>query len=144
MTLTRNFKMTLKSHIICCFLGYLCIAWTCSAETLTFEIPNRDKFCFYEVFTKIEKWTFEYEVIRGGDFDIDIIVKAPGGTVLYDKPRSKEGKFNFDSQIGEYEVCFINEFSRFIHKYVYFTLEPFTMKTLAEDAGMTFFCLFYY
>ncbi len=136
--------MSLKSYIIFAILGYLCITWTCSAETLTFEVPNRDKFCFNEIFDKAKKWTFEYEVIRGGDYDIDIRVKGPGGAILYDKDRSQEGKFNFDAQIGEYEVCFSNEFSTFEHKVVYFTLEPYILQSLAEDAGGCLLFMFTY
>ncbi len=124
--------MLINSHLIYVILGYLCIAYT-SAERLTFEVPNRDKFCFLEIFTKVEKWIFQFAVIRGGGHDIDIPVKAPGGTILFDGPRRKEAKFDFDSQPGEYEVCFSNEFSMFEHKVVFFTLE--SVETLAEEAG---------
>ncbi len=137
--------MTLTNQIIVVILGYLGFtAWTCSAETLTFEVPNRDKFCFYEVFKSAEKYTFEYAVLRGGEVDIDVRVKAPGGAILYDQTKVKQAKFDFDSTIGEYEVCFSNEFSRFSHKVVYFTLEPYRVRTLEEDAGWCHFGLMRY
>ncbi len=130
----RNFTMSGKSYLIFCILGYLCIEYS-FAERFTFEVPNRDKFCFHEIFEKAEKWTFKYEVTRGGNNDIEVKVKAPGGVIVYDSGKSLHGKFHYDVQPGEYELCFHNEFSMFEHKVVFFSLEPYVVKTLAEEAG---------
>ncbi len=116
-------------------IGCLCLAWTCSAESLTFELPDNDKMCFYEVYKGYKRYIFEYEVIKGGEFDIDVSVTAPNGKILYKETKKMEGEFEFESSVGEFSFCFSNEFSTISHKTISFGLEPVEEKSLADDAG---------
>ncbi|KAG5888798.1 hypothetical protein JTB14_007073 [Gonioctena quinquepunctata] len=87
---------------------------------LTFELPDSAKDCFYESITKNTSCTLEFQVVTGGQYDVDVILEDPQGNVLY-----KQVKMQFDSHAfvaqmaGVYKVCFSNEFSTFSHKLVY-------------------------
>lgn len=93
--------------------------WVACVE-LTFELPDNAKECFFEVIEKDTETTLEFQVVTGGQYDVDVIVSDPRKNVLY-----KEVKKQYDSHTwkaetsGEYTVCFSNEFSTFSHKLVY-------------------------
>lgn len=100
------------------------IAFCCNrnlAEELTFELPDNEKMCFHEIIEENTKCILEYQVITGGNYDVDVELFSPGGVSLY-----KEVKRQYDSHSwtadkkGEYKFCFSNEFSTFTHKLVYF------------------------
>ncbi|XP_018572358.1 transmembrane emp24 domain-containing protein 7 [Anoplophora glabripennis] len=91
-----------------------------SATELTFELPDSAKECFYEEVKKNTSCTLEFQVVTGGQYDVDISLEDPKGQVLY-----KQVKMQFDSHTfvaqttGIYKVCFSNQFSTFSHKLVY-------------------------
>nr|CAH7714518.1 unnamed protein product [Callosobruchus chinensis] len=93
---------------------------TTLATELTFELPDSSKECFYEEIKKNTSATLEFQVVTGGQYDVDVQLEDPKGGVLY-----KKVKMQFDShtfvahQTGIYKVCFSNEFSTFSHKIVY-------------------------
>ena len=63
------------------------------------------------------------QVIRGGNFDVDVRLFAPSGKLLYDGQRKQYDSITFKLQEkGEYYFCFSNEFSSFTHKTIYFDL----------------------
>ncbi|KAF7991685.1 hypothetical protein HCN44_010486 [Aphidius gifuensis] len=87
---------------------------------LTFELPDNAKQCFYDVIEKNVSATLEFQVVTGGQYDIDVVLEAPNKEVIY-----RQVKTQFDSHTfiapytGEYKACFSNEFSTFSHKLVY-------------------------
>ncbi|KAK2589345.1 hypothetical protein KPH14_007890 [Odynerus spinipes] len=87
---------------------------------LTFELPDNAKECFYQEIEKNVSSTLEFQVVTGGQYDVDVTLEAPNKEIIY-----KQVKTQFDSHpfvptmSGVYKVCFSNEFSTFSHKLVY-------------------------
>ena len=87
---------------------------------LTFELPDNEIQCFYEHVNKGMNTVVEFQVVTGGNYDVDMTMKSPNGKVIY-----KDQKKQYDSvkhaaqEEGIYEVCFSNEFSTFTHKIVF-------------------------
>lgn len=87
---------------------------------LTFELPDNERQCFYEDIKKGEETIVEYQVITGGNYDVDMILKTPSKRILYQDQKKQYDSFKFTTdESGEYEVCFSNEFSTFTHKLVF-------------------------
>ncbi|XP_015191570.1 PREDICTED: transmembrane emp24 domain-containing protein 7 [Polistes dominula] len=87
---------------------------------LSFELPDNAKECFYQEIEKNVTSTIEFQVVTGGQYDVDVTLEAPNKEIIY-----KQVKTQFDSHVftptisGVYKVCFSNEFSTFSHKLVY-------------------------
>ena len=107
-----------------------------SGTALMFELPDTERFCFSERFEGPIKYIFEYRVIRGGNNDVDAIVKSPNGKVLYKQSKLKGDRFVFETSRGEYSFCFGNEFSTWAHKVIYFDLREEELSSLAGEAGV--------
>lgn len=72
----------------------------------------------------------------GGNFDVDLTVKAPHDKDIYNEKRKKYDTYEFVAHVtGEYEFCFSNEFSSFTHKRVYFELASSEEPPLTEEIG---------
>lgn len=57
----------------------------------------------------------------GGSFDVDYEVVGPGGKVIMDGEKERQGDFVFTAnEVGEYRFCFNNEMSTFAEKLVDF------------------------
>ena len=105
-----------------------------ATQSLTFELGDNEHACFYQLFRGSESQTFVYEVLRGGQNDIDATVESPNGKILYKEKKQTRGTFLFESSFGIYSFCFGNEFSTFSHKRVYFSLRP-TADAADDDAA---------
>lgn len=91
-----------------------------AAVELTFELPDNEKQCFYEDIKAGEKSSVEFQVVTGGNYDVDCQVKAPDDRILYNKVKEQYGDHTFTTDAaGTYSVCFSNEFSTFSHKIIY-------------------------
>ncbi|KAI0207972.1 Transmembrane emp24 domain-containing protein 7, partial [Lamellibrachia satsuma] len=102
---------------------------------LTFELPDKEQACFHQKFEGSTKYVFSYEVIRGGNLDVDVTVVSPNGLMLHDQNKIKKGVFEFETSYGVYTFCFSNLFSSFTHKVIYFELRPEVHRNLAYEAG---------
>jgi hypothetical protein len=113
----------LISKLFCVFLFCLfALTCPCSAENvqLTFELPDNENQCFYDQISKGVVTVVEYQVVTGGNYDVDMIMKSPSGKVLYQDQKKQYDSFRYEAQEdGIYEVCFSNEFSTFTHKIVF-------------------------
>lgn len=99
------------------FLGLLS---ACTGIELTFELQDNANQCFYEELKSGIDSVFEFQVVTGGQYDVDAVVEDPNGKILYKQPRKQYDTFNFKTDAaGTYKVCFSNEFSTFSHKIVY-------------------------
>lgn len=59
----------------------------------------------------------------GGSFDVDYSVIGPGGKVVLDGTKERQGDYVFTAQsVGEYRFCFNNEMSTFAEKLVDFEI----------------------
>ncbi|CAG0898179.1 unnamed protein product, partial [Cyprideis torosa] len=111
----------LSKDFLFCFLA---VSWfllpDISAVELTFELPDNAKQCFHEEIKEGTKSTLEYQVVTGGQYDVDAVVTAPNGQILYQEVKKQFDSFEFTpDRSGTYTVCFSNEFSTFSHKIVY-------------------------
>ncbi|XP_060075172.1 transmembrane emp24 domain-containing protein 7-like isoform X2 [Ylistrum balloti] len=104
---------------------------------LTFELPDNAKQCFYEHIDKGVESTLEFQVITGGQYDVDMELTAPNKQVLYKDVKKQYDSFTWTpDQKGIYQFCFSNEFSTFSHKVVYFDLQIGDEKPLFDaDSG---------
>ncbi|XP_032374488.1 transmembrane emp24 domain-containing protein 3 [Etheostoma spectabile] len=105
------------------FLGLGCLLLHVSVAfgtELTFELPDNDKQCFYEELEKDVKFEIDFQVIAGGNYDVDCFVTDPLYNVLYSEKRKQYDSFSHTTAMaGVYKVCFSNGFSTFTHKTVY-------------------------
>lgn len=87
---------------------------------LTFELPDNEVQCFYEHVGKDTQTIVEFQVVTGGNYDVDMTMKDPKGRVIYQDTKKQYDSFHHNSVAeGVYEVCFSNEFSTFTHKLVF-------------------------
>ena len=126
-------------HVLLLILGYN-LFWiqpvmSHNSWALAFELPDNDKMCFYHKWTETKSMVFDFEVIRGGNMDIDVLVESPNGDEIMKEIKQQEGSLDFDTSFGTYSFCFSNEFSTFSHKVIYFELRPEGHDTLAVEAG---------
>ncbi|KAF5905127.1 transmembrane emp24 domain-containing protein 3-like [Clarias magur] len=91
-----------------------------SGTELTFELPDNEKQCFYEEIEEGVTFHVDYQVIAGGNYDVDCFVTDPLNNALYDERKKQYDSFTHTTAMkGVYKVCFSNEFSTFSHKIVY-------------------------
>lgn len=96
--------------------------WTSAVAglELTFELPDNANQCYYEEIKKDTDCTIEFQVVTGGQYDVDMELTSPSGQVLYKDVRKQYDSFTWKADTtGAYKVCFSNEFSTFSHKIVY-------------------------
>ncbi|KAF3990903.1 hypothetical protein FT663_02976 [Candidozyma haemuli var. vulneris] len=96
-----------------------------AASALTFNLPAKEKACFY-IFTQKPRTQVSYyfAVQSGGDFDVDYEIKSPSRRTIYGDTKSRQGSFVFEADVvGEYEFCFSNEMSTFAEKVVDFEIK---------------------
>ena len=102
---------------------------------LAFELLDSDKMCFYHKWKESQSMVFSFEVVRGGNMDIDVLVESPNGDEIMKEVKQTEGRLDFETSFGVFSFCFSNEFSTFSHKVIYFELRPEGHDTLAIEAG---------
>lgn len=125
----------MKDKLICAIvvLGLLTIVHT---GELTFELPDNERQCFFEQIEKGVQSTLEFQVISGGQYDVDMELTAPNGQVLYKDVKKQYDSFTWTpDQSGVFKFCFSNEFSTFTHKIVYFDFQVGNEKPLFEKEG---------
>lgn len=89
---------------------------------LKVNVGPREKSCFYMEGIKDDPLSLEYEVIGGGNLDIDVECFAPDEKLLYQEWKKQDGQLYIANleENGPYEVCFNNRMSVLEHKIVYF------------------------
>lgn len=112
---------------------FVCILSHVFGGELTFELPDNERQCFFEQIEKGVKSTLEFQVITGGQYDVDMELTSPSGQVLYKDVKKQYDTFTWTSDhSGVYKFCFSNEFSTFSHKVVYFDFQVGEEKPLVE------------
>ena len=92
---------------------------------LTVLIPANQRECFHQVLEVGKTIESEYEVLAGGDFDVNFWIYSPTNRILKSDYKKRDGHQTFKlEESGEYRFCFDNSFSRFSDKQVYFSLRP--------------------
>lgn len=87
---------------------------------LSFELPDNAKQCFYEEIKQNTTAMLEFQVVTGGQYDVDVILEAPNTEIIYKQIKTQFDSHQFTASMsGAYKACFSNEFSTFSHKLVY-------------------------
>ncbi|XP_033217237.1 transmembrane emp24 domain-containing protein 7-like [Belonocnema kinseyi] len=109
-------------HWSACFLfvSFLGTVFHTNGAELTFELPDSSKECFYQEIEKNVSATLEFQVVTGGQYDVDVTLEAPNKEIIYRQVKTQFDSHTFvASMSGVYKACFSNEFSTFSHKLVY-------------------------
>ncbi|XP_059386023.1 transmembrane emp24 domain-containing protein 3 [Carassius carassius] len=107
----------MRYHFLVSLAVYIAFA---NATELTFELPDNEKQCFYEDLEQGTKFEIDFQVIAGGNYDVDCFVTDPLNNMLYQERKKQYDSFSHTTSMkGVYTVCFSNEFSTFSHKIVY-------------------------
>ncbi|XP_012936623.1 transmembrane emp24 domain-containing protein 5 [Aplysia californica] len=108
-------------------LVYLLFSFTlwsvcfCSDFDLTVDIAPGKQECFWHPFPQSVDVEVDYQVIDGGDMDIDMLVAGPDNRIYQSDLRKTENVVRFKTtSAGDYKICFDNTFSRISNKIVYF------------------------
>lgn len=106
--------LVLTALLICCHAF---------EQELTVEVGAGKMECFFQPVKNPCEVEIEYQVIDGGDLDINFFVQAPDGRVLISEHRRTD---NFHKvkipTVGDMKVCLDNTFSHFATKLVFFEL----------------------
>jgi protein ERP2 len=90
---------------------------------LTVLIPANQRECFHQVLETGKTVEIEYEVLAGGDIDINYWFYSPSNRVLQSDFKKRDGHQTLKlEETGEYRFCFDNSLSRFNQKQVYFSV----------------------
>lgn len=106
---------------------------------MTFELPDAERMCFHETINTDQKGVncvLEFQVIEGGNYDVDVTLVSPSGASLYTEQKKQFDRYGWTAdEVGEYKFCFSNEFSTFTHKMVYFDFQVGEDDALQPQAG---------
>ncbi|XP_067938896.1 transmembrane emp24 domain-containing protein 7-like [Watersipora subatra] len=102
------------------FIVLLQLSYIFGSE-FTFMLDAKDDMCFYEDVKQYEETLLEYQVIEGGNLDVDVLLKSPSGKILYDESQKQYDSHTWNTtESGIYTWCFSNKFSTFTSKLIYF------------------------
>lgn len=90
---------------------------------MTVEVKAGSEECFYETVKAGETIDIEYQVIDGGqgELDINFHIANPVGSILVQDFRKADGSHRTTmSEPGDYRLCFDNSFSSYNSKTVFF------------------------
>ncbi|CAL1535555.1 unnamed protein product [Lymnaea stagnalis] len=95
----------------------------CSDIDLTIDISPGRQECFWETLPSKTSVEVDYQVIDGGDLDIDVMVVGPDNRIYQMDQRKTENTMRIETgDAGDYKVCFDNTFSRISNKLVFFEI----------------------
>ncbi|BHF83681.1 Transmembrane emp24 domain-containing protein 7 [Sparganum proliferum] len=104
-------------------------------SAFTFDLPDGESRCFYNSLKPSITSQIEFQVISGGNFDVDVTMRDPKNKVVKAFKREQYNYFDYEPKMnGDYQLCFSNEFSSFTHKVVYFSWETSEDHVDADEA----------
>ncbi|KAL6835170.1 emp24/gp25L/p24 family/GOLD domain-containing protein [Trichoderma camerunense] len=100
------------------------MATNVAATALTYKLTANELACFFaSTKNENEKIAFYFAVQSGGSFDVDYLVEGPGGKVILQGEKERQGDFVFTAQVvGDYKFCFDNDMSTYTDKFVDFEI----------------------
>merc|ERR1712048_495410 len=150
----------LKILAIITFLSSNILNLNAKPSELTFELPDGQNFCLHEQINLGNQIKFKYQVLQGGNLDIDFYLITPkektqdsndydddilekidsSKIVIYSKKRLSAFANQITAdQTGEYSFCFSNKFSSFTHKIVYIMIDTNFNDSPDDSNAMAFF-----
>lgn len=80
--------------------------------------------CFHEKVPVGVKLGFSYEVIEGGFYDIDVVIKDPNNVILHQDDKTTASKVTIEATTeGPYTLCFSNRKVSYTPKFIIFDIE---------------------
>lgn len=71
------------------------------------ELPDNANQCFYEEIVKGTESTIEYQVVTGGQYDVDMMLESPSGQILYKDVKKQYDSHTWKADVsGVYKVSF--------------------------------------
>ncbi|XP_062609662.1 transmembrane emp24 domain-containing protein 1-like [Saccostrea cucullata] len=118
----KMFKSFFFSVFVCVLLNLTLFVHTLEID-LTVDVKPGYEECFFEEIKKPTSLEIEYQVIDGGDLDINFMVTSPHGRIMVSELQKSDAVHKLDAtEIGVYKVCFDNSFSHFARKLVFFEI----------------------
>lgn len=132
------FQMIERHRFLSIFIFISLISrYRCIDSELTVLIPASQRECFHQHFDIDKTIEVEYEVLTGGDFDINYWFYSPTSRVLQSEFKKRDGHHTLKlEETGEYRFCFDNSLSRFHQKQVYFSLRLLNEHDTSTESWM--------
>lgn len=89
---------------------------------LTVDVGPGKMECFFQNIKKATGLEVEYQVIDGGDLDINFFIQAPDGKVLISEHKKSDNLHRIKMTPGDMKLCLDNTFSHFSNKLVFFEI----------------------
>lgn len=78
-------------------------------QDIMVRIDPRDQSCFFDTVKKDQKMFIHFEVSHGGDFNIDVTLSAPSGSIVFSERQLSDSKILFvGEEEGEHMICYRN------------------------------------
>ena len=101
--------------------------------TFTFSLPARHMECFYEHFEVGSQVEMQYQVLKGGELDVNFMVANPQGVYIV-IDRKSDGWWPLEiEETGEYGICLDNSFSKLFSKLVFLSVGRFVGKPIYSN-----------
>jgi hypothetical protein len=108
-------------------------------SALSLQVEPKSEECFYENLDGGKTFEMDFEVVRGGLLDIELVITDPTQNTIYRKlsffnhpdpaDNEREGFVTFTAaHSGQYSICFNNKMSRWTPKTVSFGVRDETLK----------------
>lgn len=89
---------------------------------LTVDVGAGKMECFFQKIKKATGLEVEYQVIDGGDLDINFFIQAPDGKVVVSEHKKSDNLHRIQMMAGDMKLCLDNTFSHFSNKLVFFEI----------------------
>ncbi|VDN32332.1 unnamed protein product [Gongylonema pulchrum] len=77
------------------------------AIELTFELPDNANQCFFEEIKGGVESVLEFQVVTGGQYDVDLTLEDDRGKVLYKGIKKQYDSYTWKAETtGTYKVCY--------------------------------------
>uniref|UniRef100_A0A0K0G4V5 LD30746p (inferred by orthology to a D. melanogaster protein) n=1 Tax=Strongyloides venezuelensis TaxID=75913 RepID=A0A0K0G4V5_STRVS len=120
------FLVSLVTGFICILNGDQSTFTNYDEVGLSFLLPARGRDCFYQRVTdpKHKYVEFSYQVVSGGDLDVNVNIFGPHGEQIVSEVKKTDGTHKIDvlaanRGYGDYSICIDNSFSYQTSKLVY-------------------------
>lgn len=78
----------------------LMISHIVSLHEFTFDLPDNEEECFYELITSKTTCSFEFQVVSGGELDVDVVIEGPNRKQIYKERRKEYDSFIFNVTVS--------------------------------------------